>query len=66
MRETVMTFIIRGISTVMTVSTACRLMDRFTAVSWCGVGRPPFERAWLENAFVAKALLGLTTTVRLL
>jgi hypothetical protein len=35
-------------------------------VSWCGVGRPPFERAWLANAFVAKAVLGLATTVGLI
>jgi hypothetical protein len=30
------------------------------------VGRPPFERAWLANAFVAKAVLGLATTVGLI
>ena len=41
-------------------------LEEFTAVSWCGVGRPPFERAWLANAFVAKAVLGLTTTVGLI
>ncbi|MBL8375608.1 transposase [Accumulibacter sp.] len=41
-------------------------IEEFTAVSWCGVGRPPFERAWLANAFVAKAVLGLTTTVGLI
>jgi hypothetical protein len=41
-------------------------IEEFTAVSWCGVGRPPFERVWLANAFVAKAVLGLTTTVGLL
>ena len=34
-------------------------------LSWCGVGRPPHERAWLANAFVAKAVLGLTTTIGL-
>jgi len=39
-------------------------IEEFTAVSWCGVGRPPFKkRAWLANAFVAKAVLGVTTTV---
>ena len=32
-------------------------------LSWCGVGRPPHERAWRANAFVAKAVLGLTTTI---
>ena len=41
-------------------------IEEFTRVSWCGVGRPPHERAWLANAFVAKAVLGLTTTVALL
>ena len=41
-------------------------IEEFTAATWCGVGRPPHERAWLANAFVAKAVLGLTTTVGLL
>lgn len=41
-------------------------IEEFTRESWGGVGRPPFERAWLANAFVAKAVLGLTTTVGLL
>ncbi len=41
-------------------------IEEFTAVSWCGLGRPPFARAWLANAFVAKAVLGVTTTVGLL
>jgi hypothetical protein len=41
-------------------------IEEFTAVSWCGVGCPPFERAWLANAFVAKAVLGLATTVGLI
>jgi hypothetical protein len=41
-------------------------IEEFTAETWCGVGRPPHERAWLANAFVAKAVLGLTTTVGLL
>ena len=41
-------------------------IEDFTVVSWCGLGRPPFDRAWLANAFVAKAVLGLTTTVGLL
>lgn len=30
------------------------------------MGRPPHERAWLANAFVAKAVLGLTTTTGLI
>ena len=34
--------------------------------SWCGVGRPPHERGWLANAFVAKTVLGLSTTVGLM
>jgi len=41
-------------------------IEEFTTVSWCGLGRPPFARAWLANAFVAKAVLGVTTTVGLL
>ena len=39
-------------------------IEEFTGKSWGG--RPPFERAWLANAFVAKAVLGLATTVGLL
>ena len=30
------------------------------------MGRPPCERGWLANAFVAKAVLGLTTTAGLI
>lgn len=41
-------------------------IEQFTAASWCGVGRPPHERAWLANAFVAKAVLGVATTVGLI
>jgi hypothetical protein len=41
-------------------------IEEFVAASWCGVGRPPHERAWLANAFVAKAVLGLTTTIGLI
>jgi len=41
-------------------------IEEFTESSWCGVGRPPHERAWLANAFVAKAVLGLTSTVGLI
>lgn len=40
-------------------------IEEFKGTSWCGVGRPPFERAWLANAFVAKAVLGLPTTAGL-
>ena len=41
-------------------------IEEFTDFEWCGVGRPPHERAWLANAFVAKAVLGLTTTAALI
>lgn len=41
-------------------------IEEFTESTWCGVGRPPHERAWLANAFVAKTVLGLTTTVGLI
>lgn len=41
-------------------------IEEFTGSTWCGVGRPPHERAWLANAFVAKAVLELTTTAGLL
>lgn len=41
-------------------------IEEFTESSGCGVGRPPHERAWLANAFVAKAVLGLTTTAGLI
>lgn len=37
-------------------------IEEFVGASWCGEGRPPHERAWLANAFVAKAVLGLSTT----
>lgn len=41
-------------------------IEEFVASSWCGVGRPPHERAWLANAFVAKTILRVTTTVGLI
>jgi len=41
-------------------------IEEFVSASWCGVGRPPHERSWLANAFVAKAVLGLTTTTGLI
>lgn len=41
-------------------------IEEFTVSTWQGVGRPPCERAWLANAFVAKAVLGLTTTTGLI
>ena len=41
-------------------------IEEFVVESWCGVGRPPHERAWLANAFVAKSVLGVATTVGLI
>lgn len=41
-------------------------IEQFVSASWCGTGRPPHERSWLANAFVAKAVLGLTSTVGLI
>ncbi len=41
-------------------------IEEFVAASWCGVGRPPHERAWLANAFVAKSVIGITTTTGLI
>jgi hypothetical protein len=41
-------------------------IEEFVESSWCGVGRPPHVRAWLANAFVAKTVLKLTTTVGLI
>ena len=41
-------------------------VEEFTESSSDEIGRPPHERAWLANAFVAKAVLGLTTTVALI
>lgn len=41
-------------------------IEEFVASSWCGFGRPPHERAWLANAFVAKTVIGITTTTGLI
>lgn len=41
-------------------------VEEMIAVSWCGNGRPPHERAWIANAFVAKAVLGIGTTIGLI
>lgn len=41
-------------------------VEEFVDSSWCGIGRPPVERAWLANAFVAKTVLNLSTTVSLI
>lgn len=37
-------------------------IEEFVESAWCGVGRPPHDRGALASAFVAKAVLGLTTT----
>ena len=37
-------------------------IEEFVGSSWCGEGRPPHERSWLANAFVAKTVLGIVTT----
>jgi Transposase DDE domain/Transposase domain (DUF772) len=34
--------------------------------SWCGNGRPPYARAWFANAYIAKAVLGISTTIGLI
>ncbi|AGX86369.1 IS4 family transposase [Candidatus Symbiobacter mobilis CR] len=41
-------------------------LEEYVRASWCGLGRPPHERSWLANAFVAKVVLGITTTVGLI
>lgn len=41
-------------------------IEEFVSDLWCGTGRPPHERAWLANAFVAKTVLNLPTTVALI
>lgn len=37
-------------------------IDEFVVTSWWGTGRPPHDRAALASAYVAKSVLGLTTT----
>jgi hypothetical protein len=41
-------------------------IEEFAQSSWRGIERPPHERAWLANAYVAKAVLGIGTTAGLL
>ncbi len=41
-------------------------IEEFVGITWSGVGRPPHDRGALANAFVAKAVLGLHTTVALI
>jgi hypothetical protein len=40
-------------------------IEEFVSRTWCGIGRPPHDRAALANAFVAKAVLNLPTTAAL-
>ncbi len=40
-------------------------IEEFVA-AWHGIGRPPKDRSALANGFVAKAVLGLPTTVALI
>lgn len=41
-------------------------IEEFVDSTWQGVGRPPHDRCALASAFVAKAVLGLSTTVALI
>jgi hypothetical protein len=41
-------------------------IEEFVDSTWCGVGRRPHDRGALASAFVAKAVLGLSTTVALI
>ncbi|MCP5303769.1 MAG: transposase, partial [Pseudomonadales bacterium] len=41
-------------------------IEEFVESSWNGIGRPPHDRGMLANAFVAKSVLGLTTTAALI
>ena len=41
-------------------------IEEFVGRTWIGVGRPPHDRGALANAFVAKAVLGLSTTTALI
>lgn len=41
-------------------------IEEFLKASWRGEGRPPYERAGLANAFVAKVVLGIPTTAGLI
>lgn len=41
-------------------------IEEFVENSWKGIGRPPHERAWLANAFIAKVVLNIATTVGLM
>jgi hypothetical protein len=37
-------------------------VEEFCSSRYAGTGRPPYERAWLANAFLAKPVLGIADT----
>lgn len=41
-------------------------IEEFVSSSWGGCGRPEYDRGMLANAFVAKAVLGISTTAGLI
>ncbi len=41
-------------------------IEEFVRFTWSGCGRPEYDRRMLANAFVAKAVLGLSTTTGLI
>jgi len=41
-------------------------IEEFVRSTWSGCGRPEYDRGMLANAFVAKAVLGLSTTTGLI
>ena len=41
-------------------------IEEFVSSSWGGYGRPEHDRGMLANAFVAKAILGISTTAGLI
>ncbi|MGC9237452.1 MAG: transposase, partial [Thiomonas sp.] len=41
-------------------------IEEFVDTTWIGIGRPPAQRALFANALVAKAVLGIGTTVGLM
>jgi hypothetical protein len=41
-------------------------IEEFVSSNWCGCGRPEHDRGMLSSAFVAKAVLGISTTAGLI
>jgi Transposase DDE domain/Transposase domain (DUF772) len=41
-------------------------LEEMCQESWCGNGRPPYARAWFANAYIAKSVLGISTTIGLI